>query len=98
VPFPELVRAGSLGLSRAVENFDGGKGYAFPVYATWWIRQAITRALAANVAGPRIPDHTAEAIAKIVIAQRRLARELGREPTPEELAAEFGGWPEEAGP
>jgi RNA polymerase primary sigma factor len=91
VPLLDLVRAGSAGLSRAVERFDDGKGYAFPVYATWWIRQAITRALAAHVRAPRIPDHTAEAITtEIVAVQRRLARELGREPTPEELAAEFG--------
>jgi RNA polymerase primary sigma factor len=98
VPFPDLVRAGSLGLSRAVEVFDPGKGYDFPVYAGWWIRQAITRALAANVRGPRIPVHTVEAITEIVQAQRRLAGELGREPTPEELAAEFGTRPEDAGP
>ena len=98
VPFPDLVRAGSLGLSRAADKFDGGKGYTFSVYATWWIRQAITRALAAHGQAPRIPVHTAEAIAEIVKAQRRLARELGREPTPEELAAEFGTRPEEAGP
>jgi RNA polymerase primary sigma factor len=91
VPFLDVVRAGSAGLSRAVEKFDAGKGYTFSVYATWWIRQAITRTLAANVRAPRIPDDTAEAITtEIVAVQRRLARELGREPTPEELAAEFG--------
>ena len=98
VPFPDLVRAGRLGLSRAVEKFDAGKGYHFPVYAAWWIRQAITQAVAANVAGPRVPEHTVEAITEIVKAQRRLAGELGREPTPEELAAEFGPRPEDAGP
>jgi RNA polymerase primary sigma factor len=98
VPFRDLVLEGSAGLSRAAEKFDDGKGYTFSVYATWWIRQAITRAVAARVGAPRIPDHTAEAIAGIIIVQRRLARELGREPTPEEVAAEFGTSPEEAGP
>jgi hypothetical protein len=67
-----------------------GKGYPFASYATWWVRQAITRALAGTVQTARIPERTAAAIAQILIAQRRLARELGREPTPEELAGRVG--------
>jgi RNA polymerase primary sigma factor len=94
VPFLELVEAGSLGLSRAVEKFDVGKGYTFSGYATWWIRQAVTRAVARKTRPPRIPDHLAQAIGEIAAVQRRLARELGREPTPEELAAEFGTSPD----
>jgi RNA polymerase primary sigma factor len=94
VPFLDLVREGSAGLARAVENYPPGKGYAFAAYATWWIRQAITRALANRAGTPRVPVLTAEALAEIVTVQRRLARELGREPTPEELAAELGARPE----
>jgi RNA polymerase sigma factor (sigma-70 family) len=94
VPFLDLVRGGSAGLARAVEKYPPGKGYAFGTYASWWIRQGIARALASQAGTARIPVLTAEALAEIVTVQRRLARELGREPTPEELAAELGARPE----
>jgi RNA polymerase primary sigma factor len=94
VPFLDLVHEGSGGLTRAAEKFRDGQGYPFPAYATWWIRQAITRAVAGRARDTRIPANTAGTIGEIAVVQRRLARELGREPTPEELAAELGTSPD----
>jgi RNA polymerase sigma factor (sigma-70 family) len=94
LPFLDLVQEGSLGLVRAAEKFEDDKGYAFPAYATWWIRQAMTRAVARQAGTAWVPAGLAEAIGEIVVVQRRLSRELGRQPTPEELAAELGTRPD----
>ena len=89
LPFLDLVQEGNMGLMKAVEKFECRRGYKFSTYATWWIRQAVTRAIADQARIIRIPVHMIDAISKLMRLQKRLLQEFGREPTPEEIGDEM---------